>query len=80
LNSSHTLGANNKTKAMWQVIKRKTGNSANNTKNIQIKWGSDKIKQHKNVAELFSSYFVETPQKLVEKIISIPHKRQIQQH
>jgi hypothetical protein len=66
-NSRYILNANNKTKAVLQIINKEIGKSTVNNKKIEINGGSNKIISPKVVAELFNSYFVEIVEKLVEQ-------------
>jgi hypothetical protein len=40
-NDRYILNANNKTKAVWQVINKEIGKSTVNNKKIEINWGSN---------------------------------------
>jgi hypothetical protein len=42
------------------VINKELGKSSIKNKNIELKWGKNKISNSRVIAELFNSYFVET--------------------
>jgi hypothetical protein len=54
-------------KAAWQVINKELGKSLINNKNIELRWGKNKISNPRAIAELFNSYFVESVQKLADQ-------------
>jgi hypothetical protein len=57
-NNNYISSAKNKSKAAWQVISKELGKSFIN-KNIELRWGRNKISHPRAIAELFNSYFVE---------------------
>jgi hypothetical protein len=54
----------NKSKAAWQTINKELGKSFINNKNIELRWGKNKISNPRATSKLFNSYFVETIEKL----------------
>ena len=62
-NNSYISSAKNKLKAAWQVINKEVQKSSINNKNIELRWGKNKISNPSDIAELFNSYFVETVEK-----------------
>jgi hypothetical protein len=68
-NSNYISSSKNKSKGAWQVINKELGKSFINNKNIELRWGKNKISNPRAVAELFNSYFVETIEKLTDQNI-----------
>jgi hypothetical protein len=64
---NYISSATNKSNAAWQVINKELGKSFINNKNIELRWGKNKISHPRAIAELFNSYFVESVQKLTKK-------------
>ena len=54
-------------KAAWQVINKELEKSSINNKNIELRWGKNKISNPRAIAELFNSYFVEIVEKLTDQ-------------
>jgi hypothetical protein len=46
---------------------KELGKSFINNKNIELRWGKNKISNPRAIAELFSSYFVESVEKLADQ-------------
>ena len=65
-NNSYISNAKNKSKAAWQVINKEVGKSSIHNKNIELRWGKNKISNPSDSAELFISYFVEIIEKYSE--------------
>jgi hypothetical protein len=42
-NNNYISSAKNKSKAAWQVINKELGKSSINNKNIELRWGKNKI-------------------------------------
>jgi hypothetical protein len=66
-NNRYINNATNKSKAAWHVINKELGKSSINNKNIELRWGKDKISNPRVSAELFNSYFVEIVEKLTDQ-------------
>jgi hypothetical protein len=66
-NNNYIRSVQNKLKAAWQIINKELGKSFINNKNIELRWGKNKISNPGAVAELFSSYFVESVEKLADQ-------------
>jgi len=58
-----------KQKVVSRVINKELEKSSINKKNIELRWGWNKILNPRATAELFNSYFVEIVKKLKEKIV-----------
>jgi hypothetical protein len=67
VNNNYISSAKNKLKAAWQVINKEIGKSSTNNKNVELRWGKNKISNPRAPAELFNSYFAETVQKLADQ-------------
>jgi hypothetical protein len=67
-NDNYISSATNKSKAAWQVINKELGKTFINNKNIELRWGKNKILHPRAIAELFNSYFVESVEKLADQI------------
>ena len=66
-NDKFLLNANNKSKAVWQIISKETGRTLSKTQDIIISKNSKEISNPEEVAELFNSYFCKIPEKLSKK-------------
>jgi hypothetical protein len=66
-NDRYILNANNRNKAVWQIINKETGKTPFNIKEIKLSWGSNEITHPKEVAELFNSHFIRTVEELVKQ-------------
>jgi predicted outer membrane repeat protein len=66
-NDRYILNANNRNKAVWQIINKETGKTPFNIKEIKLNWGSNEITHPKEVAELFNSHFIRTVEELVKR-------------
>ena len=66
-NNTYISSAKNKSKAAWQVINKELGKSFINNRNIELRWGKNKILEPRATAELFNSYFVETVEKVTDQ-------------
>jgi len=66
-NNTYISSSKNKSKAAWQIINKELGKSFINNKNIELRWGKNKISNPRAIAELFNSYFAETVEKLTDQ-------------
>jgi len=66
-NNNYISSSKNKSKAAWQIINKELGKSFINNKNIELRWGKNKISNPRAIAELFNSYFAEAIEKVTEQ-------------
>jgi len=66
-NNNYISSSKNKSKAAWKIINKELGKSFIINKNIELRWGKNKISNSRDIAELFNSYFVETVEKLTDQ-------------
>jgi len=66
-NNNYINSSKHKSKAAWQIINKELGKSFINNKNIELKWGKNKISNPRAIAELFKSYFVGIIEKLKDQ-------------
>jgi len=56
-NDKYILHANDRSKAVWQIINKENGISSSDKQDIKIIWSYENITNPENVAEIFNSYF-----------------------
>jgi hypothetical protein len=61
------LHAKNKSKAIWQVIRKETGKTSSKKQDIKIIGNSEEITNPEKLAELFNSYFCEISEELLKE-------------
>jgi hypothetical protein len=57
----------NKTKAIWQIVNKESGNNPQREMGIKIRCGTKKESNLQCIAEMFHSYFIEIIGKLVKQ-------------
>jgi hypothetical protein len=67
---TYVTEAANKTKAMWQLINRKTGRIQDDDHELELRLGNDIIKNPIEITEKLSMYFTNTVTELVQKILT----------
>jgi hypothetical protein len=66
-NDRYIVNAKNKTKAMWRIINKELGNNPKREVGKDIRYGTRKGSNLKDVAERYNSYFTEIVGKLVKQ-------------
>jgi hypothetical protein len=66
-NDRYIVNAENKTRAMWRIINKELGNNPKREVGKDIKYGTWKGSNLKDVAERYNSYFTEIIGKLVKQ-------------
>jgi len=66
-NVKFILSSKNKTKGIWQVINRETGNFPHNNHNMQLQNSTEIITDTQLISENFNSYFIDTVNDLLNK-------------
>ena len=66
-NEKFILSSKNKTKGIWQVINRETGNFPHNNYNMQLQNSNEIITDPQLISEKFNSYFIDTVNGLLNK-------------
>ena len=61
------LSSKNKTKGIWQVINKETGNSPRNNCNIQLRNNTELVTDPQIISEKFNSFFIDTVNDLLSK-------------
>ena len=64
-NNRLLLKATNKPKVIWKIIKNEIGKSTNSMQDITLDIQSDDINDLHKIADLFNTFFCETPTKLL---------------
>ena len=66
-NERFILSSKNKTKRMWQVINKESGNSPHKNCNIYLQNNKELVTDHQIVSERFNSFFIDTADDLLNK-------------
>jgi hypothetical protein len=61
------LSSNNKTKVMWQVINKDTGNSPQNSRSTHLRNNIESVTDPQTVSEMFNSLLVDSLDDLLTK-------------
>lgn len=69
-NDRYIRSASNKTRAVWNIVKKETGNNKTKIKNIQLNENLQTTSKPKEVANMFNTYFINVAEKLIEKNVT----------
>jgi len=66
-NEAFIQSSKNKTKGIWQVINKETGNLPHNNYNIQLQYNNEAISDPQLISERFNKCFIDTVDDLLNK-------------